>query len=301
MTYTGKKGRKALTSEQKSAKQRASSAPAPMRAPCELPKPPGSLCDVAKEEWARVGKYLRATERVASVDYQALAAYCSALAGYLQAMEALFIQRQPLWLMSNQRPKRSLFADMACTQGKDLLRLSRKFGMTARTRHLDHGRTGRPALPTEIHQLRGTTAKRKRQEASHRMPEFPADDVAPPTWFADCRVAEEWQRLVERLTALELWTPLDVGPVMLSACSFSLAMMAYDQLKGEGLAVQVSEELACENPLISIRSKHFELCESVWEDYGMSPYDRTNFFRVDTSETDDTPTLEIFPRDILPA
>lgn len=298
MPYTGQKGRKALTSEQKSAKQRASFNPAPMRAAAELPKAPPALCDTAAAEWSRVGRYLLATERVASVDYQVLAAYCSAFAAYSDAMQAIWIHGQPLWVMSNQRPKRSIFADIACEQGKDLLRLARKFGMTARTRHLDHGRTGRPALPAEIHQLRGTTAKRKRRGTNAISLDFPATDVAPPEWFHACDVGQEWTRLVTRLTCLDLWTPLDVGPVVLSACSFALAMRCYQQLRSEGLAVQVSDELASQNPLVTIRSRHFDLCESIWEDYGMSPYDRSNFYRVDSDESDDSPSLEIFPRDI---
>lgn len=303
MTYTGKKGRKALTIEQKSAKQRAVWNPAPMRAPSALPPAPSDLCQVAKAEWVRVGGYLLATERVAALDYQALAAYCASIAAYLGAMEQIWIYGQPLWANSNQRPKRSVFADISCDQGKRLLRLARKFGMTARTRHLDHGRTGRPALPAEIHQLRGTVARnpRKRPGSSVIHLDFPATDVAPPEWFAKCRVGDEWTRLVDRLTTLDLWTPLDFGPAILSACSFSLAMRCNSELQSEGLAIQVSEELASENPLLSIRSRHLELCESVWEDYGMSPWDRSNFFRVDSDESDDLPSFEIFPRDILPA
>jgi phage terminase small subunit len=290
-TYTGSRGRKALTDAQRAAKSVASFAGAPMRAPAELPQPPDDLSELAREEWLRVGEYLLGTERVAAIDYQSLTVYCASVCTFTQSIQHILADHTPLWGLvggDNPKPKRSVFADIAENAGWSVIDLARKFGMTARTRHLDFRRTGRPALPDEIHALRGTTPRHPRKRSGQtKLIAWPAHAVAAPAWMLDCPAAlHQWDRLVEQLTALDLWTPLDHGPALVASASFALALKATRTMNEEGLAIQMEEEAAVAHPALRIRSGHFDLCQRVWEDYGMTPYDRNNFTRMDADPTD---------------
>lgn len=300
-TYTGQRGRKPLTSEQKAAKSLAASAGAPMQAPTYLPDAPDELNAVALAEWSRIGEYLRRTDRIAAVDFQALSYYCSSFALYCEALHQLLVADQPLWVWSNRRPKASLYSEMAVKSAKQTLWMARKFGMTARTRHLDHRRTGRPALPDEIHHLRGSKRKHPRRRVGlYREVDFPVEFVSPPEWFRSCGAIREWDRLVEQLVVLDLWTPLDVAPAVVASASFALILKAMEQYEAEGPAIPIDDDgLQVANPVMNIRSQHFEICEQVWEDYGMNPYDRLQFNRVD-GEPDEggAPKFELFPKDV---
>lgn len=301
--YTGKKGRKALTPAQKAQKNRVVGRGEPMRAAAELPEPPSQLSLEALAEWERVGSYLLLTERVANVDRQSLAAYATSFSLYCGAMEELLVNGQPLWGLSNMRPKPSVFSEIAWDHGRQTMRLARAFGMTARCRHLDQRVTGRPATPQEIHDLRGTEKRRKPKGRTYKSIDFPEQSVRPPEWFSLCELAgREWSRLVGQLSALDLWTPLDVAAVTIGCASFALSLMCCDLLKtDEQTAIEIGEGVAVKNPLLVIRSRHVELCNEVWKDYGMTPLDRVNFSRMDGRDDDagDRPhRLAMFPDEV---
>jgi P27 family predicted phage terminase small subunit len=298
--YTGQKGRKALTPAQKAQKNRVAGRGEPMKAPIDLPDPPSQLSAHAQAEWDRIGRYLKLTERVAAVDRQSLAAYVSSFTLYCGAMEALLVNGQPLWGLSNMRPKRSVFCDIAFDHGRQTIRLARQFGMTARCRHLDHRVTGRPATPQEIHDLRGTEKRRKPTGRIAKSVEFDEDSVRPPDWFSLSEIAiREWDRLVGQLSVLDLWTPLDVAAVTVGCASFALVLTCCDRLKEELTTIEVGDGVAVQNPLLAIRSRHVELCSEVWKDYGMNPMDRVNFSRMDgRDDSGDGPhKLAMFPED----
>ncbi len=112
------------------------------------------------------------TDRVALVDLQSLTAYCSGYALYCDAISKLLIDGEPYWGLSNKRPKPSVYATIAATHGREFCGSHRKFGMTARCRHLDQRVTGRPATPQEIHNLRGTEKRRKPKSGLTKAAEF---------------------------------------------------------------------------------------------------------------------------------
>lgn len=300
MSFTGKRGRKALTPEQKAAKNRVAGRGSPLAAPTAMPFAPEELNLSAVTEWLRIGEYLKLTDRVALVDQQALVAYCSGYALYCDAIAKLLIDHEPYWGLSNKRPKPSVYATIAATHGREVLRFARKFGMTARCRHLDQRVTGRPATPQEIHNLRGTEKRRKPSRGMTKSAEFSAKSVMPPRCISSCEAAQrEWVRLVEQLESLDLWTPLDVAAVTICVSSFALVLSCCEKLKdeeSEPMAIATGEGAASQNPLLEIRSKHLELCEDVWKDYGMSPYDRLNFSRIDGGDdVTGKPRFKLFP------
>jgi P27 family predicted phage terminase small subunit len=299
--YTGKKGRKSLTPAQKAQKSRVAGRGEPMKVQAELPPAPRQLSGDALAEWDRIGSYLLLTERVAAVDRQSLAAYATSFSLYCSAMAELLVNGQQLWGLSNLRPKRSVYCDIAVDHGRQSIRLARQFGMTARCRHLDHRITGRPATPQEIHDLRGTEKRRKPKGRAYKSIEFPEDAVRPPDWFSLCEVASsEWDRLVNQLTVLDLWTPLDVAAVTIGCASFSLVLMCCDLLKEQETTIEIGEGVGVQNPLLSIRSRHIDLCNEVWKDYGMTPLDRVNFSRMDGRDDigDGRHRLAMFPDEV---
>jgi P27 family predicted phage terminase small subunit len=294
--YTGKRGRKGLTEQQKKDKSPANADPRGLKVDSFLPMPPDNVeADVAAE-WQRVGEYLLLTDRVSKLDSQALLMYATSYVVYADTMRDLLIGRKALWGEVNGRPKPSKIADLAIKHGEIVLRLARKFGMTARTRHLDHSSgCGRPATPQQIHDLRGTVPERPRKIPNKiEQVQWEPDSVACPAWFSSAATAE-WSRLIGQLTAVELWTPLDVGPISLACASYTLAAKCAAQLLNEQLVLPVRDsEAVVEHPLGVIYERHFALCEQVWQDYGMSPYDRQQFRHVE-GEQQGRLKLKVFP------
>jgi P27 family predicted phage terminase small subunit len=301
--YTGQRGRKALTPEQKAAKNKVAGRGAPLVAKAELPAAPKELSPSAAAEWSRVGEYLLMTDRVAAVDLQSLAAYCSSYTLYCEAVAELLVGGGALWGYSNKRPKPSVYAEIAVKHGRETIYFARKFGMTARCRHLDQRLTGRPATPQEIHDLKGTEKRRKpRGRVAKAIEKFPESATSRPDWMMlSVDASREWERLTGQLAALDLWTPLDVAAVTVGCASFALVLKCISKLKEESIAIEVADSVSVQNPLLAIRSRHLEICQEVWKDYGMTPYDRLNFSRLDGGDDDMNSgphRLQLFPDDV---
>jgi phage terminase small subunit len=123
--YTGKRGRKGLTEQQKKDKSPAKADPRGLKVDSFLPMPPDNVeADVAAE-WQRVGEYLLLTDRVSKLDSQALLMYATSYVVYAETMRDLLIGRKALWGEVNGRPKPSKIADLAIKHGEIVLRNDR--------------------------------------------------------------------------------------------------------------------------------------------------------------------------------
>lgn len=301
--YTGKKGRKALTDTQKSEKNYAEKPLVDsLRADSFLPLPPENMQPEAAEEWRRVGEYLLLTDRVAKLDSQSLAFYANSYAFFGEATRLLLVGREQLWDRIRGRPKASKLVGVLCKHAMIVIRLSRKFGMTARTRHLDytHG-FGRPATPQQIHSLRGTkpTTKRPTSKAASLAVSttWPQAAVQRPVWF-NSTAAAEWDKTVQQLDVIDLWTPLDVGPIAVLCGAYSLAAKCANELANEPPMLQIQDaEGVVEHPLGEVYRELFVVCETVWQDYGMTPYDRQQFHHIE-GEQQGKPKLAVFPGEL---
>jgi P27 family predicted phage terminase small subunit len=251
----------------------------------------------AVKEWNRVGEFLRLTDRVAKLDHQALTLYAVSYSIYADAMRRLLIDRWPLWGEVRGKPIPSTYVGLTVKHGMNVVRMARKFGMTARTRHLDHKTgCGRPATPQQINELR-RGVKRKMAPAKIETVEWSPESVACPDWFTK-DAENEWNRLVEQLSACDLWTPLDVGPIAVAAASYALAVKCAQRLEDAEIVLPIRDsEGSVEHPLSLIYEKQFSLCENLWQDYGMSPFDRQQFHHVE-GEKQGKPKLAVFPGEI---
>lgn len=246
--------------------------------PVALPDPPEQLDSIAVEEWNRVGKFLSFTRRVSELDRQSLAAYCISWSAYGDAIRPLLIGRQPLYGHINGKPRPSKLEEVARNHAAIVIETARRFGMTARTRHLDHADTGRPALPDELHELRGNPSKKnlKTPLAEYTVGGWSAEDIAMPSWF-DRIAMEEWQRLTETYVKINMFTPLDYSTLAVACATWSLYLKAYEQLSDESLIALTDKGAAVEHPLSLIMRRQLDILKEVWIDYGMTPLDRRRF------------------------
>ncbi len=278
-TYTGRRGRK---------KSPDSGQPTSVGlvADAFLPSPPAELSPEATVEYERVGEFLLATRRVSKLDLQSLAVYAASYAYFSDAIRPLIIGRNRIWDFVNDKAKPSKMANVSLQHGKIVLEQARRFGMTARTRHLDHAISNRAATPQQIKDLQ--TGKAIRNEDAELY------ETNAPEWF-DPRAKSEWSRLTGALAANDLWTPLDFGPVAVCCASFSLLMRCASDLGDELLSVRVGDSNQfVEHPLSVIYRDHFWLCQSIWTDYGMTPLDRTQFLHAE-ADRQGKPKLNVYP------
>ncbi len=277
------KGRKAYTDSQRRAlgrpPKRTELDKIPgMSVPVHLPQPPEQLDALAIEEWNRVGKFLLFTRRVSELDRQSLAAYCVSWVAYGDSIRPLLIGRQPLWGMVSGKPRPSKLEEVARHHATIVIGTARRFGMTARTRHLDHADTGRPALPDELHELRGNPSKKQLKPSLGHVAVggWSEEDIAMPGWF-DRVAMDEWQRLTEAYTAINMFTPLDYSMLAIACATWSLYLKAMEQCQYEGLTALTEKGASVEHPLSLIMRRQLDILKEIWTDYGMTPLDRRRF------------------------
>jgi len=281
MTQRG--GRKALSPAMRAAtgrplKKQTDRVPG-LSAPTSLPAAPSVLDDAGREEWDRIGRFLVATRRVSELDMQSLTSYCLSWSLFGQSIRPLLIGRKPLWSFVGDaaKPRPSKLEDVARHHALIVIDIARKFGMTARTRHLDHANTGRPALPNELHELRGNPSKKNlKAKFTEQVGDWEPADVMEPYWF-DRTARDEWYRLIAKLDKLELWTPLDLAVVAIGCSCWSLSVRAFEQLKHEDPIILGDKGASTEHPLSLIVRRQLEVLDEVWRDFGMSPLDRARF------------------------
>lgn len=289
--YTGKRGRKSAVRGEKRTRGRPAN-PRPQGKPglvvdSFLPVAPDWLAEDAAAEWNRVGSYLLDTQRVSKLDFQLLATYCSSYAFFADAMRPLIIDRLPVWDYVKERPRPSVLVAVGAKHGNIVIDACRKFGMTARTRHLDHVEgAGRPATPKQIQEVR--TGRKVTG-----LPSFAEDDLKMPSWL-DPRAVAAWDRTTQALESNDLWTPLDVVPVTILSASFALVQRCVTELSGLQLATVYGDDgAAVEHPLSQTYREHLKLCQNIWMDYGMTPYSRVMFDHVD-GEQQGKPKLSVY-------
>ena len=296
-----RRGRTAMTDTQRRAlgrppKRRDLDKVPGLSVPVSLPDPPVQLDAFAMVEWERVGKFLHFTRRVSEFDRQSLAAYCSSWVAYGNAIRPLLISRQPLWGLVNGKPRPSKLEEVARHHAAIVISMARRFGMTARTRHLDHADSGRPALPDELHELRGNPSKKhlKTPLAEWTVGGWSADDMAMPGWF-DRTAMDEWQRLTQAYTNINMFTPLDYSVLAIACATWSLYLKATEQTQEQGLTALTEKGAAVEHPLSLIMRRQLDILKEVWIDYGMTPLDRKRFKHGGKgSETEQKKRFKVF-------
>jgi P27 family predicted phage terminase small subunit len=116
-----------------------SSGPEKRPVPAEEPKPvsvvecPPELSPIARQEWDRVAPELSAANRLTPFDRGPLAAYCTAYALWLEAVDGL--QRYGTVMKSpNGHPVQSLYLSIVNRQVEIMIRIASEFGFTPASR-----------------------------------------------------------------------------------------------------------------------------------------------------------------------
>ncbi len=263
--------------------------------PVHLPDPPAQLDAYAMVEWERVGKFLSFTRRVSELDLQSLAVYCTSWVCYGDSIRPLLIGRQPLYGSINGKPRPSKLEEVARNHATIVINMARRFGMTARTRHLDQADTGRPALPDELHELRGNPSKKylKTPLAEYTVGGWSSEDIAMPGWF-DRVAMDEWQRLTEAYVNINMFTPLDYSVLAIACATWSLYLKATEQAQEQGLIALTDKGAAVEHPLSLIMRRQLDILKEVWIDYGMTPLDRRRFKHSGKSDGEQKKRFKVY-------
>ncbi len=281
------KGRAALNDAQRRAagrpaKRKNSTIPG-IDAIVACPEPPEALAadPAATAEWNRVGPWLIETRRIAELDRHSLAAYCIQFSLWQRSCKPLLVDRCDLWGFTDKGESKVLTVlDIFGKHGRRTIDLARRFGMSPRTRHLDHADTGRPALPDELHSIRGNPSrKRLRGKVSDSIQGWSHDDVAPPHCLGEVG-KKEYMRLVKSLSALQLFTPLDLAVVSIAAGAFAVWSRVAEAAADESIEAPALNGLTVEHPIAYLTRKLLDLANECWKDCGMSPLDRRRFKNV---------------------
>ena len=183
-----------------------------------------------------------------------------------------------------EKPKLVKMVDIMLRYGADVINSAARFGMTARTRHLDHKDTGRPSLPDELHSVRGNPSRKKLRGTYTDAVTEVAGLEEPPAGILDSESHDEYLRMMHQLDKINLFTVFDVAPLAVAAGTWGLAMMATTELNDSTLDLP-TQDMAVEHPCSKIFRLSQILLAAGWKEYGMTPLDRKRFQATGTAET----------------
>lgn len=295
------KGRFALTDQQKPGRP-----PNPIEdrdwkiAQTEMPARPEGLIGDAAEEWHRIERYLVALDRVSSVDRQALSVYCTQWASFARIMKtSLADESTKLYAEGPTCEVPHPLISPLIRYAKAVVKVAGQFGMTARTRDLesDHGNRKASALKRLLGNQRKIAEDKLADSIVPMLPNWTDGDMAPPLWLS-ARAYEEFERLGSQLTGMDLFTPLDLTPLVVVSCLFDLYMRAGEQMKDPLTYVtrwdkenEEEEVFEKEHPLHKIQSDLHETMQAIWKDYGQTPRYRKVFNGERRTEEREVPMI----------
>lgn len=245
-----------------------------------IPSLPERLDPVARDEWDRITPFLKALDRIAHVDRQTITSYCIEWSTFVRLMKHFNNPDAPL---SAEGPRCDVIHPIfppLIRAAEATIKLASQFGMTARSRYLEHDR---PVKPDVIKILEGN--RRKIAEGKLNRPSIPMlldfsnTDMRPPEWL-NHRAREEYDSLGRALDLLDLFTPLDVTSIAINACLFDLYLRAYEQVITDKIPVFNAlgvPTLEKENPLYRVAHDCRTILMRFWKEYGQTPRFRKVF------------------------
>lgn len=234
---------------------------------------------------------MAAAGRLAGVDGWALDAYCQTWHLWLRSVAAvnlLTLASAKLWgCDAKGKPLPSSDALVFLDLSESLIERATVFGLTPRTRSLDHAKTGRPAKPIEQHLLNGDPSRlmknRNRREAEKALraqqERVEAGDQSPPCGLPS-EAIDEWSEMVPRLATLGLYTPFDRAVLAVGCVAYTLRREADKQLQQEPLTL-LDDETGREkrHPLLTIRARAIRVLDLVSKEFGLGPVWRKRWRR----------------------
>lgn len=250
-------------------------------APTQIPDMP-DMPPAAVNEWRRIAPYLVALDRVAAVDRQALTMYCMEWHKFQRIMSSELADEDTLLFQPDRTTEviHPLLGPLL-RSARVVLRVAGQFGMTARTRDLesDHGNRKASSLKRLMGNRRKIAEGKLAPSILPMLPDFTDADMQPPVWLND-RAREEFFGIGGELTLLDLFTPLDLAPLVISSSLFDLYLRCNEQMTDMTVSVRdkEGEEVAYrEHPLWRGMADIHEVIQVVWKDYGQTPRYRKVF------------------------
>lgn len=146
---------------------------------------------------------------------------------------------------------------------------------------------GRKPKPTQLKELEGNPGKR-RLNASEPHP--PVPDVVPyAPKFLNADARGEWNRMVNILLGLRLYTEVDHAALAMYCQAWGRWVEAENKLKKTGMVLTSSETgVVYQNPYLSIANKAWSEMRQMLSEFGLSPAQRS---RLHTPTPDSEPSL----------
>lgn len=263
----------------------------PLSVPSEVPAIPSDMPENAAAEWQRLAEEMAAAGRLAGVDRWALDAYCQTWHLWLRSVAAvnlLLLSSAKLWgCDAKGKPLPSADCLVFLDLSEALIERSIVFGLTPRTRSLDHAKTGRPAKPIEQHLLNGDPSRlmknKNRREAEKALraqqARIESGDQSAPAGLPG-EAMDEWSEIVPRLAMLGLYTPFDRAVLAIGCVAFVVRREADRQIQQEPLTL-LDDETGREkrHPLLSIRARAIRVLDLVAKEFGLGPAWRKRWHR----------------------
>lgn len=262
--------------------------------PTAMPTAPDLPVEGAGGEWYRIGQYLVALDRVAEIDRQPLMRYCLQWGLFARIMDEELANEQTQLIVDGRasevlHPQLEPLIDIA----SDLITLAGMFGLTARTRDLDgtHGNKKSSALKRLLGNRSKIAEGKLPGPISPLLPDWYSSDMSPPAWM-NTRALREFDALGSQLVNLDLFTPLDLVPIVVLSCLVDLELRAHEQMERLWIDVygkdEEGEQVVVERkatPLYKGIKKLGKVTNLYWKDYGMSPLHRRKMPSEDRSES----------------
>jgi len=271
----------------------------PLTVPAGQPDQPADMSADAAAEWSRLAGDLELSGRLATIDRWELTRYCETWALWRRAAAAVRLLEESqaaLWgTDANGKPLPSSDCLVFCELSEQLVGDAAKFGLTPRTRSLDHSRRGRPAKPIEAHLLNGDPSRLMKnkdriaaQEALKRQrQEVEVGSTDAPGGLSSA-ANDEWAAMMSQLLPIGLYTQLDRATLAVGCVSFAMARMAERQLQEQPLTL-LDDDTGREkkHPLLIVRKGMLRVLDMVAKEFGMGPTWRKRWGRIDNPTNGD--------------
>ncbi len=143
--------------------------------------------------------------------------------------------------------------------------------------------TGRKPIPTKLHLLRGNPGKRKRNP---REPQ-PTDAIPECPSHLDERAAEEWNRVVPRLTQMRVLADVDRASLAAYCVVWSRWVDAEDRLARFGTVIKSPSGYAIQSPFLGIANRCIKQLQELSSEFGMTPSSRTRVVALKEESADE--------------
>jgi len=147
---------------------------------------------------------------------------------------------------------------------------------------------GRKPTPTKLKLLRGNPGKRALTDNEPK----PAPAIMPAPAHLSEEAQREWDRVVQLLEPLGLFSELDVGALSVYCSAFGRHVEAEEALKQYGAVIMSPNGYPQQSPYVALANRAADQMLKALVEFGMSPSSRARVAAGETGAKDAVDPLE---------